>query len=184
MEQKIKQVVAQLKSVRLEKGISYQQIVDQCEANGDYVSLSSVKRVFSSGSEDMSFRYDTTIRPIAKVVLGYDNDHPLSMEAQSVSESSSEVDALKAVLSLKNEIITALNHTIDTKDQEIERLMSASERQLDTRESNVSYLKSIVDEQKRSLLLMRIGVILLLLLIIVALVIDKINPGIGFFWVG
>lgn len=37
------EIIQKLKEIRFEKGISYQSIVDQCEANGEAVSLSTVK---------------------------------------------------------------------------------------------------------------------------------------------
>lgn len=38
--------IDELKELRKEKGISYQQIADETEANGEAVSLSTIKHVF------------------------------------------------------------------------------------------------------------------------------------------
>ena len=40
----IKEIVARLKAVRMEKGYSYQKIADMTEELGESVSLSTVKR--------------------------------------------------------------------------------------------------------------------------------------------
>ena len=177
MEQKISAVIEQLKTVRQEKGLSYQDIVDKCAENEEYVSLSTVKRVFAAGSETASFKYDTTIQPIARVVLDlYENAEEAVPEVKTVSEVDAENTALKAVLAVKDQVIA-------DKAKELERLISSTQAQIDTRDGNVEYLKKQVSEQRRLLFLSWGFVIVLLLFIIVALVIDKINPEIGFFWV-
>lgn len=183
MEQKVKEVITQLKSVRQEKGMSYQDIIDQCAANGDYLSMSSVRRVFSPNSEDMGFRYETTIQPIARVVLGLDETEEESKaEGHDLTEIETENYALKTMIALKNKMLEA-------KEQEIERLMSSTQNQVDaiksqleTREKNIEYLKSQVTEQRRAVTILAALVIILLLLVIFALVLDKINPDMGFFW--
>lgn len=190
MEQRIREVITRLKLVRQEKDMSLQEIVDLCAENGNYVSMSSVRRVFSTDSENMSFRYETTIQPIARVLLNLDDVDSTSEAVQSASEIGAEISALKAVIAVKNQAmegmnqtIEALNRSIDAKDQEIERLLSTTKAQLATREGTVAYLKGVVAEQKRTLRFTIAAIIFLLLLVIVALVIDKINPEIGFFWV-
>ena len=191
MEKKIKTVIEQLKTVRQEKGLSYQDIVDQCEKNGEFVSLSTVKRVFAADSENAGFRYDTTIQPIARVVLDLDDtEEAPAAEGHTLTEVESENIAMRSVLAIKDTVIDGLNQTIDTlnraidsKDQEIKRLESTSQAQIQSRNGSVEYLKNQVTEQRRIIFLSWGFVIFLLLLIIVALVIDKINPDIGFFWV-
>lgn len=72
-----RELIIQLKQYREEHGFSLKRIVDivseYAEQNNsdDYVSLSTVKRVFKDGSEDDdSFNFDLTIRPIAAALLG------------------------------------------------------------------------------------------------------------------
>ena len=69
---KQRDIIIKLKEVREEKGLSLNEIVSLVEKNGDFISRSSVQRVFSDGSEDISFRYDDTIRPIANALLDID----------------------------------------------------------------------------------------------------------------
>ena len=68
-----KDVILKLKEVREEKGLSYADILDLMENNGDFVSKSTLSRVFAEGSEDIKFRYEDTIRPIAKALLDIEN---------------------------------------------------------------------------------------------------------------
>lgn len=189
MDNKTKRVLSLMKKVRIEKDLSYQDIVDLCAENGDHVSLSTVKRVFSQGSEDMGFRYDTTLQPIVKVVLGLNEEESgVGIDAKE-PESATENDALKSLIELKNEMVSNLNQAILEKNQQIERLSESTKEQLADKEKKVAFLKDLVAEQKTAIRWYRIAltasiilVIALLILVVVALVIDKMNPNIGFFW--
>lgn len=70
MQKSQKELILELKRLRTEQGLTYQDIVSHCEAHGEAVSLSTVKRVFAKGSEDGYFRPDTTLDPIARVLKG------------------------------------------------------------------------------------------------------------------
>ena len=66
------------------------------------------RRVFAANSEqEDSFNYDKTIRPIANVLLLKDEYSPEG------TVSTTENEALKAVLKLKNEEIEALKKQIE-----------------------------------------------------------------------
>ena len=69
----IRDIIIQLKEVREEKGYSFADIMAMMEKNGDYISKSTLSRVFAEGSEDNSFKYDETIRPIANALLDIEN---------------------------------------------------------------------------------------------------------------
>lgn len=70
---KTRDLIIKLKAVKEEKGLSINKIADLIEENGDFISRSSIQRVFADGSEDCSFRYEETIRPIAKALLDIEN---------------------------------------------------------------------------------------------------------------
>ena len=68
-----KDIIVKLKEVREEKGYSYNDILTMMEKNGDFLSKSTLSRVFAEGSEELSFKYEETIRPIAKALLDIEN---------------------------------------------------------------------------------------------------------------
>ena len=68
-----KDIIIQLKRVREERGLSYNDILDLMKANGEFLSKSTLSRVFADGSEEVSFRYEETIRPIANALLDIDH---------------------------------------------------------------------------------------------------------------
>ncbi len=147
-----KDLIMQLKEVREEKGLSYNQILAMVEANGDYVSKSTLSRIFTDGSEDNLFNYETTIRPIAKVLLDIENveeDDDLDMKTmklllkykmQRIEELESQIETLKADLDkekLKSheklekereqhqKRIDFLTNQIDLKDKRMDALLEA-----------------------------------------------------------
>ena len=101
---KTKEIIIKLKEVRAEKGYSLNDIVDLVEKNGDYISRSSIQRVFADGSEGSSFRYEDTIRPIANALLDIDR-----IEA----EDDMDTQAMKTLLQYKNQRITELERQLE-----------------------------------------------------------------------
>ena len=65
----IVQTIRRLKEIKSDNGLTNQQIVDKINAKGYYISDTTVKRVFSAGSEKLNFRYQDSIAPIAEVLF-------------------------------------------------------------------------------------------------------------------
>lgn len=89
-------LIMKLKEVREEKGLSYTDIMNLMEQNGDYLSKATLSRVFAEGSEENSFKYEETIRPIAKALL--------DMETIE-DEDDITMSGIKTVLKYKMQII-------------------------------------------------------------------------------
>ena len=66
---KTKDVILKLKAVKEEKQLSLDKILSIMEQNGEYVSKTTLSRVFAKGSEEKIFKYENTIRPIANALL-------------------------------------------------------------------------------------------------------------------
>lgn len=97
-------IIIKLKEVREEKGLSYANIMEMMEKNGDYIAKSTLSRVFSDGSEDLSFRYDETLRPIAKVLL----------DLETIEEIDNlDVQAMKSILKYKIDRIEELERQVE-----------------------------------------------------------------------
>lgn len=107
-----KDLIIKLKEVREEKGLSYNDILDLMEKNGDFLSKSTISRVFADGSEEMSFRYEETIRPIAKALLDIEN-----------LEETDDLDtkAMKSLLKYKIQRIEELEQRIEQLESELDK---------------------------------------------------------------
>jgi uncharacterized small protein (DUF1192 family) len=107
-----REIIAQLHAARRQAGLSYQDIVDKTAEIGKPVSMSTVKRVFSSGSEQYDFRYESTIQPIAEAVLGAESVPGLDTESEKIKRLYSEIEALKAMLKVKETSVDSLTEEV------------------------------------------------------------------------
>lgn len=189
MNTKKEAVLDQLKQARKTKGMSYQDIVDGTEEMGLAVSLTTVKRVFSADSTAADFRWDTTLRPIARVIFGMDSDE----EPQTLEEARADVSGLSAVVDYKDAMIKKL-------EADLERAHSGHQRELASHEEaesrKIAYLREEIqvaraerDAKEKSLQRYRTTTFLFLVLFIVSLLIvitylmlDRSNPNWGIFW--
>jgi len=106
-----KDVILQLKKVKEEKGLSLDKILLLVENNGEYISKSTIARVFKEGSENKSFRYEETLRPIANALLDIETIE---------EEDDDETKAYKAILKLKMELMNEYEKKIQELEAQIE----------------------------------------------------------------
>lgn len=97
-------IILQLKRVREERGLSYSDIMDLMEKSGEYpLAKSTISRVFSEGSEDLNFKYEETIRPLANALL----------DIETIEDDDSlDVQAMKVILQYKIKLIEDLERQI------------------------------------------------------------------------
>ena len=105
-------IILKLKEVRKEKDLSYGNILDLMEKNGDFLSKSTISRVFQDGSEDLSFRYEETIRPIAKALL----------DIETIEDNDDiDVQAMKSLLQYKIQRIEELERQIEQLESALDK---------------------------------------------------------------
>lgn len=120
-------IILQLKAVRDEKQLSFSDILALMEKSGDYLAKSTLSRVFSEGSEDMSFNYESTIRPIANALL----------EIETIEDTDNlDTKAMKALLKYKIERI-----------EELEKQLTKAETALDR--EKIKYHEKLDKERER-----------------------------------
>lgn len=116
MQEATKKVILRLKEVRNQKRLTYQEIVDACEARNESVSLSTVRRVFGKDSEDGPDYRTYTINAIFRAVIGTET------EVEEAALVDTENSALKAFVELKDATLDDLQHQIDALKEENETL--------------------------------------------------------------
>ena len=131
---KISEIIRNLKRVRQENGLSISEIVRICEDSGNAVSETTIKKVFSDGSEALGFNYENTLKPIINALL---DDH----------EETAETDMMVSVAQFKEAKIQALEAQLtrqeDSYKRRIEFLMQQIEikdARLDKRDEMISKL--------------------------------------------
>lgn len=135
-----KDIIIQLKEVREEKGLSYNDILDLMEKNGDFLSKSTLSRVFSEGSEEVSFRYEETIRPIANALLDIENIE---------EDDNTDVKTMKMMLQYKKEIIENLEKKVAQLEADLDREKVKYHERLDAErdrhQKSIEFLKNQID---------------------------------------
>jgi transcriptional regulator with XRE-family HTH domain len=108
-----KDLIVKLKEVREEKGLSFNDILELMEKNGNYIAKSTLSRVFADGSDELNFKYEETIRPIANALLDIETE-----------EETDDLDtkALKSLLKYKIQRIEEL-------EKQVEHLESALDKE-------------------------------------------------------
>lgn len=136
-----KELIIQLKEVRKEKKWSFGKIMKELEKNDVYISKSTLSRVFAEGSENETFRFDETIRPIANVLLDVD----------TIEETDDlDVKALKLLLKQKNQIIDQLQRQIEDDKaltlQKVEEERQKNAQFIDFLQEQLAYKDKRMDE--------------------------------------
>ena len=127
-----KEIILKLKEVREEKGLSYGDILELMENNGDYISKSTLSRLFAEGSEDCSFKYEETIRPIAKALL----------DIETIEETDDmDVQAMKSLLKYKIHLIEELEQKVESLSSDLTKEKLKYHEKLDKEREN--FQKSI-----------------------------------------
>lgn len=121
---KVPDLVTQLKAVKIERGLSNSDIVNLLQAKSYGTSLSSVKRFFSEGSENVAFSYEDTIMPLVEVLLVEATPVPVE-DLDSLADAQqyiAQIEGLQADALLKDKVIedlnltnTSLQTTVDTQ---------------------------------------------------------------------
>ena len=147
-------LIQRMKAIKEEQHLSPSQIYDMLEAANYHVSLNSIKKVFSEGSENEHFRFHDTLQPISRVLLGiYGTD-----------TDDTEVEALKAAIRVKDELIEKLErdlvetksstsrgnaflmHQIELKDERIDRLMTRVDGVLASNKELLAQIQALLEK--------------------------------------
>ena len=133
-----KEIILKLKEVREEKGLSYGDILDLMEKQGDFVSKSTLSRLFAEGSEDCSFKYEETIRPIAKALL----------DIETIEETDDmDVQAMKSLLKYKIKLIEDLEKKTEALTNELTKEKLKYHEKLDKERENFQKSLNFCREQ-------------------------------------
>lgn len=131
MKEATKKVIQRLKEVRIQKGMTYQDIVDLCETHNESVSLSSVRRIFAKDSEDGPEFRPYTLNAVFRAVVGTEDIELTAAEEADLSaiekETIAENAALKAVVELRDAMISNLESQIAALAQEKDALQKELE---------------------------------------------------------
>lgn len=135
-----KQIIEQLKEVRTLKKLSFQDIISMMEENGDYISKTTLSRVFSEGSEDINFKYEDTIRPIANALLDINN-----LE----DDDTLDIRTMKTILRYKMQRIEELERQVELLENKIDKEKIKYHKKIDkereAHQRSIEFLKNQIE---------------------------------------
>ena len=133
METKSQALIKQIKEIKQQKKITYNDILDALTENGiPALSLTTLRRVFANNSETRasSFNYEETLLPIAeamKRIAGDSDDSPQATEIKALKTAISiQHEELDRILEIKEHLEAStqfFTEQINEKDKLIKRLI-------------------------------------------------------------
>ena len=113
------------------------KIMDLMEERGQFVSESTIKRVFADGSEEQSFRYQDSIAPIADVLLDIYGD----------TSSLDDAESLRHIIREKNKLIEFLMIKLDEQEAAFESRKSMYEERKSIYDRNIARLEKQIERK-------------------------------------
>ena len=132
------ELIAELKELRIQKQMTYQQIVDATAAINCPVSLSTVKTVFSD-TRSHDHEYNNVLKPIADVLRS-------PTEADDL-----ETKTLQTRLEYKEEIIKQLQERIARKEEKHQDREAFLREQLDFYKDQIRFKDSQIKRLNESI---------------------------------
>ena len=125
--EKMQNIIKRLKEVKeRDSSITIAKIADHTG-----VSHSTVTRMFSDKSDDMTFRYES-VRPVAEMLLGLD----------SLDEGEDDEKALKAIIQYKDTLISQLREQIEAEKEKHDKKLDKERAQSRT---SIDFLKHQIE---------------------------------------
>lgn len=136
---KTRELIIRLKAVKEEKQLTLGDIYSLVEDNGDFCSKTSLSRLFSDGSEELSFKEETLL-PVARALL----------DVERLEETDDlDTQALKTLLQYKSQRIKELESRIEELEMELDREKLKLHEKLDAEREiynrRVDFLKSQIE---------------------------------------
>lgn len=136
-----KDLILKLKEVKERDNLSLGDIETRTEENGEHVSKTTLSRVFSEGSEDIQFKFESTLKPIANALLDIDTIE---------DDDDLDTQGLKIMLKLKadkiKELEAELDHTKVKYHEKLDKEREQSRRSIDFLKDQISRKDTRIDQ--------------------------------------
>ena len=181
-------ILAKLKAAMDAKGLTCQKVAKLTEERGEAVSESTIRRMVKEGARLDDFRYETSVRPVVRIVLGLDEEteKPNTNDPEQLEQYYTTIEALKPVVDFKHSQIVEQESEIEAlraelselkrnRKEEIEKVENADQKKIDYLKETIKDLKDAAKWYKRV-----IGILgVFCFLVLVALILDLSIGHIG-----
>lgn len=134
-------LILKLKEVKERDKLSLGEIEVRTERNGEHVSKTTLSRVFADGSEDMIFKFEGTLKPIANALLDIDTIE---------DDDDLDTQGLKLMLKIKAEKIKELEASLDHEKvkhhEKLEKEREQSRRSIEFLKDQISRKDTRIDQ--------------------------------------
>ena len=130
--------IERIRKTKEEAQLSISDIMDMLADKGYHqLTESTVKRLFNRNSDPMSFKYRTTVVPLADVLLDMYSDN----------SSSEDVAALKAMIRDKNKTIEILVDKCEDLKLEYEKRIAHLKKQVTELNDHLMFRERMIDKK-------------------------------------
>lgn len=162
MQETTKDLILRLRRIKDQQHLSVAMIADMVQANGDYISVATITRVFTEGNEDRNFRYYDTLQPIAKALLKLEShEEGISDEEQATKDVALIKDMEYRILLEKchkyeervkylEERIEFLKEQIARKDEQIAKKDKSIEKRDEMVANALAIINDYMKEEEQS----------------------------------
>lgn len=134
-------LILKLKEVKERDHLSLGDIESRTEENGEHVSKTTLSRVFSEGSEDIQFKFESTLKPIANALLDIDTIE---------DDDDLDTQGLKIMLKIKadkiKELEAALDHEKVKYHEKLEKERAQSRNSIEFLKEQISLKDKRMDQ--------------------------------------
>lgn len=131
------ELIKEIKWIKKRDEITYPRIQEKLEKNGYFISMSTLRRVFAEGSEDVNFNYENTLLPIARVLMDFTQE-PIREEPDA-----EEINGLRAIIRVQTEEIERLHELNEHLEARVTFLIGQIEkkdRRMDEKDETIRRL--------------------------------------------
>lgn len=177
-----RKLITAIKAEAQRKRLTVDDIVSGCEAIGEPVSTSTVRRIMQAGSEELQFR-TTSLLPVAHFILNAEEDAILAAlaPATTIQQDTASIDEIRDILKFREAQIAEMRvdyaERAKERSQEVEYLQAALER----KNGELQELQKATKQRAR--IIMVLGLLLFLFWIVATayLAWDLTHPTAGAF---
>ena len=131
-----REVILSIKKAKDEQHLSISDILKKVNEHGQIISETTLRRIFADGSEDSdSFNYETTIRPVAQVLV---NSSPTS---------AASAELYLHICQYKMEVIESMKMQIDHLKEEHENRCREYDKRMAFLRDQIELKDRRMDEQ-------------------------------------
>lgn len=148
-------LIEELRELKETKKMTFQEISDKTAENGEYVSVSNIKKVFSPETKH-NHDYNRTLLPIFNALANDNKDSPTQHLYQAKLEIKNETirrleEQISEIKEEYRELLKEREETYRIREQFYMEQIKRQQQELDTKNEQISHYISTIDRKDYAL---------------------------------